>query len=87
MTYVNSFFSREDRFAIGMEKESGKYYVSIPVSNSYVDYNEYYEIDKASFERFLANPDSARPFVDQCKAQKMDHLLLVKPGSNRGTAG
>jgi hypothetical protein len=87
MAYVNAFVSRKDYFCIGKESTTGTHYISILVSNSYGDYSEYYEIDKPSFDRFVANPDSARPFVEQCKAQKMDHLLFEKPGWNRGTAG
>ena len=35
---------------LGIEEESGRYYISILVSNRRIDYDEYYEIDKADFK-------------------------------------
>ena len=51
----------------------------------FVTYGEYYEIDKATFDRFLADPESAVPFADKCRRREMDHLLINKPGASRGT--
>lgn len=76
---------KEGRYSLGVEEESGKYYVSIPVSNRMVDYEEYYEIDKPTFERYRADIDSARELVDRIRKREMDHLLIVKPGRDRGT--
>jgi len=58
---------REERYSVGVEEDSGKHYVSIPVSNGLVDYEEYYEIDQRTFERYRADPDSARDFVMRCR--------------------
>jgi hypothetical protein len=41
---------RSERFSIGIEESSGRFYLSIPVSNGLVDYEEYYEIDREAFE-------------------------------------
>jgi hypothetical protein len=60
--------------------------VSIPVSNSMIDYEEYYEIDKATFDRYRADLGSARDFVERCRKRQEDDKLIVKPGRNRGTA-
>jgi hypothetical protein len=78
--------SREFRFSLGEEEESGRYYVSIPVSNGLADYEEYYEIDRTAFERYRVDPAAALPFVDRCRNREADELLIVQPGSNRGTA-
>lgn len=78
--------SREHRFSLGIEEESGRYYVSIPVSNGLADYEEYYEIDRTAFERYRVDPVAALPFVDRCRHRDADELLIVQPGSNRGTA-
>jgi hypothetical protein len=86
MKFKDVAFSREKRFSLGIEEESGKYYVSIPVSNSLVDYEEYYEIDKEAFERYQADLLSALPFVERARRRELDDLLIVKPGKNRGTA-
>ncbi len=46
--------SREHMFSVGFEQDSGRFYVSIPVSNGMVDYEEYYEVDRATFDLFLS---------------------------------
>ena len=85
MRFQSAMVSRKHFFAIGRDTETGKYYLDIPVDNMLVAYNEYYEIDKETFDRFLADPESAVSFADQCRRQQMDHLLINKPGASRGT--
>ena len=86
MKFKDVAVNRDERYALGIEQDSGKYYVSIPVSNSMVDYEEYYEIDKDTFERYRADLGSARDFVERCRKRQEDDRLIVKPGRNRGTA-
>lgn len=85
MKFTDSYFSRETRFSLGVEEESGRFYASIPVSNGVVDYEEYYELTKEQYEAYLADPSTAVPFVEECRRRKHDHLLIQKPGWNRGT--
>jgi hypothetical protein len=73
-------------FCVGIEQDSGRFYVSIPISNGMTDYEEYYEIDHATFELFRRDPDAALPFVVRCRKRELDELLIVPPGTNRGTA-
>ncbi|MEJ2046388.1 MAG: hypothetical protein P8X89_24300 [Reinekea sp.] len=84
MNFKDIAISRENRFSIGIEETSGKYYLSIPVSNQYVDYEEYYEISKEVFDSFKADMNSALNFVQQCIERKKDELLIQKPGRLRG---
>lgn len=84
MKFKDIAISRESRFSIGIEEDSGKYYLSIPVSNQYVDYEEYYEISKELFDSFKADMNSALNFVQQCRDRKKDKLLIQKPGKFRG---
>jgi len=86
MKFKDVVVNRDERYSVGVEEDSGKHYVSIPVSNGLVDYEEYYEIDQPTFERYRADLGSARDFVARCRKHEMDHLLIVKPGKNRGTA-
>jgi hypothetical protein len=73
-------------FSLGVEETTGRFYVSIPVSNGLVDYEEYYEIDRASFELFQNDIDAAVDFVMKCRRRELDELLIEKPGTNRGSA-
>lgn len=86
MKFDDVVVSREGRFSIGVEAQSGRYYVSIPVSNGMVDYEEYYEIDRATFDLYCQDPNAARDFVERCRRREEDARLIVKPGTNRGTA-
>ncbi|KAI2679900.1 hypothetical protein [Pseudomonas sp. TNT3] len=80
--YVN----REELFSLGIDETSGRFYVSFPVSNGMIEYEEYYEIDHASFEFFQQNSDAAVDFVMKCRRRELDELLIEKPGNNRGSA-
>lgn len=76
----------ELRFSIGVEEQSGQHFLSIPVSNRLVDYEEYYRIDKAAFDRYAANPEAAAEFVGRCRRREEDALLMLPPGRDRGIA-
>lgn len=84
MKFQDAFVSREMRFSLGVEEESGKYYLSIPVANRMVDYEEYYEIDRAAFERYRTDPTAAEGFLERIRKREADELLILKPGSDRG---
>lgn len=84
MKFNDVFVSRELRFSLGQEAESGRYYLSIPVANRMVDYEEYYEIEQAAFERYRAEPEAAVPFLERCRSHEADELLILKPGTDRG---
>ena len=85
MKFKDTFFSREDRYSLGVEQDSGRNYVSIPVSNGLVDYEEYYTITPEQYETFLADKLAAVDFVESCRRREQDALLMQKPGTNRGT--
>ena len=85
MRFDDTFFSRDDRYSLGIESTSGRHYASIPVSNGIVDYEEYYEITLDEYQAFLGNRAGAIEFVEACRRHEHDDLLIEKPGSNRGT--
>ena len=84
MKFRNLCISNPLRFAIGIEEDSGKYYLSIPVSNQLVDYEEYYEISDTEFKLFEKNLEDARVLADRCKKRLENFRLLQKPGKMRG---
>ncbi|WP_426143232.1 hypothetical protein [Pseudomonas sp. DWP3-1-2] len=86
MIFNDVFVNKKYRFSVGIEEASGRFYVSIPVSNGMVDYEEYYGIDVASYELFQKDPEAALVFVMKCRRRELDDLLIVKLGTNRGTA-
>ena len=85
MNFVDAFFSQADRFSLGEETESGRLYLSIPVSNGPVDYEEYFELTPDEYEQFLADRKGAADFAEVCRLHLEDERLIQKPGRNRGT--
>lgn len=86
MKFIDLLVNREEMFSMGIEALSGQYYVSFPVSLGMVDYEEYYAIDRATFERFEQDLQAALEFVTRARKRELDQLLIMKPGKNRGTA-
>ena len=84
MQFKILFVDREMRFSLGIEEESGRYFLAIPVSNTLTDYDEYYVIDAAAFERYSSDPASAQDFLNRCRNREVDDLLILKPGRDRG---
>ena len=84
MKFDDTYFSKEDRYSIGVESTSDRYYASIPVSNGIVDYEEYYELTQDQYQEFLRDREAAIEFIEACRRREHDDLLLQRPGSNRG---
>ena len=85
MRTERTYFSREDRFSLGIEHESGTFYASFPVTNGIVDYAEFYELTTEQYEHFLADHAAALAFVEEARRHEHDDLLIQTPGWNRGT--
>lgn len=85
LEFVDLFFSREKYFSVGIEKGSGDYYLSIPVSNRKADYEEYYRIDRHLYEKFKSDLSRLEYVADECRKRLRDDDLFIQPGSDRGT--
>ncbi len=86
MRFQDLWYSKEHRFSLGRDLKSGTPFISIPVSNRLVDYEEFYEIDEATLECFLLDPMAALPLVARCRARLEDGRLILPPGTDRGVA-
>ena len=85
MNFNDIFIFKEDRFSVGLETDAKKYYLSIPVSNGMIEYEEYYEIEKEEFDRFSASLAEMRKLAEKCRSHTNDEHLIVKPGKLRGS--
>ena len=85
MRFKDHFFSKEDRYSLGLDTETGKFYLSIPVSNGLVDYEEYFEIGAKTFEELMEHPIQAIFLAEKCRKHEMDEKLIIKPGRLRGS--
>ena len=75
---------RVNRFSLDVDRDSGRTFVAIPVRNQMVSYEEHYEVDRATFDRYVADPALAHDFVARARNRELDHLLLYQPGTDRG---
>lgn len=78
------FVDQVNRFSLDIDEESGRTFVSIPVRNTMVEYCEWYEVDRATFDQYTADPALALPLVGRAKRREADDLLLFPPGTDRG---
>ena len=86
MKFNDTYTSCKHRFSLGVELTSQQCYLSIPVSNALVDYEEYYRIDRAQYDAWLKESSAALPMVVRCRRRELDHLLMMQPGTQRGSA-
>ncbi|MGU3645350.1 hypothetical protein ACLBXX_10310 [Microbacterium sp. C23T] len=85
MRFVDSFFDKDNRYSLGRDTGSLSAYLSIPVSSSTVDYEEYYAISDAEYSTLSGDLEAAKAFAEQCRRHELDDRLILKPGWNRGS--
>lgn len=85
MRFVDEQVSREHRYSLGTDTKTGNKYISIPVSNQLVDYEEYYAVDPEIYEALLKDAEQARTLAEKCRRRENDGRLIIKPGSSRGS--
>lgn len=77
--------SKKGRCAINQDLDSGKYYLSFPVFNGYVDYEEYYEVLPKELESIMRDEAALQVLLQKSRNRQNDERLLLKPGSIRGS--
>ncbi len=84
--FNDTVVNRDQRYALGIDTQTGGYYLSIPVANRRAGYEEYYAISEAEFLLFQADAAAAVAFADSCRRHEQDDRLIIKPGHDRGSA-
>lgn len=85
MKFTKTHFSKEGKYWLGIESDSGRHYLGIPISNAMVDYIEYYWIDTEQYEMFSKDQERAFDFAEACRRRENDAFLVYTPGADRGT--
>ncbi len=69
--FTDLVVNRRYRFSLGVDNQSGQYFLSTPISGSSraVEFEAYYRIDAAEFEGFRTDPASAESFLETCRQQ------------------
>ncbi|UAJ09937.1 hypothetical protein [Polymorphobacter megasporae] len=83
--FVDTKVCRSGRYSLGRDG-TGSYYLSIPLANPRIDYEEYYRLDSDEFARFFELDRLAEAFAEECRQRRHDDRLILPPGSDRGTA-
>ena len=84
MRFENAFVSREHRYSLGVEVDSGRHYMAIPASNQIVDYIEYYKLSDHEYVELGKDGSLAVDFADSCRRRERDDRLFMNPGADRG---
>lgn len=84
MTFLDEVTNVEQRYSLGFDDKRDTHYLSIPVGNALVDYEEFYAIEKAEFDVFVSDPVAASVFANRARRRELDDRLLFQPGSDRG---
>ncbi len=79
-----NYISREHLYSLGRDIKLDCYILSIPVANTYVDYEEYYKLSEQEFHLFMNNEELAKNFANECRLRQHDDLLTLVPGTDRG---
>lgn len=84
MKFQKAFVSREHRYSLGLEADSSRHYLAIPVSNQLVDYMEYYRLTDEEYKSFGDDASRAIEFAESCRRRERDDRLFMQPGADRG---
>ena len=84
MRFRDDRISRERRFSIGTDLRTGDPYLSIPVGNMLVDYDEYYRLTQDEHRSFVVDIAKATAFAEECRQRWRDDRLILPPGRDRG---
>jgi hypothetical protein len=78
MTYHDVFINRVEQFCLGIEQESGRTYVSMPLrpNGCLIEFDHYFELDAAAFERFQRDPQAALAFVERCRQGQVAPMVI-----------
>ena len=86
MRFSDTFVNKKSYYSLGFDSVTNEPYMSIPVANSLVSYNKHYLLDKNQYDLFIVSQFDADIFAEQCRSQLLDNLLIIKPGTSRGSA-
>jgi hypothetical protein len=76
--FQDRFVSRDHRFSLGVDRRTGRYYLSTPISgiNRAAEWEAYFAISEDQFHRFQADPASADGFTEDCRMGRNARLLI-----------
>lgn len=83
--FVDEFFSRDLRISLGEDTVARKKYLSFPVANPYIEYEEHYALTAGEYAEFKKDWTAAVAFADAARRREKDDRLILQPGQFRGS--
>ena len=84
--FQDVYVSRSERYTLGYDTKDKTNFLSIPVANRMVDYEEYYSLRDQEMNLYQSDETRALKFADECRNRLHDDRLILPPGSDRGSA-
>ena len=78
MRFNDTFISRSECFSLGIEQDSGRHYLSIPISQPRVDYEAFYRLSAQEYQLFLNDAAACGDFLARCQAGECE-ARRIKP--------
>ena len=75
---------KQQRYSIERDDDTGIYYMSFPVFNGMVEYEEYYEIMPSELDDIMNDEKVRMQFLEKSRNHQNDDRILFKPGRLRG---
>ncbi|TRW86180.1 hypothetical protein FK535_06800 [Mycolicibacterium sp. 018/SC-01/001] len=85
MRFEKNHFSEIGCYRLGRETTTQGHFLGVPLSNSMIDYIEYYWLTAEQYDRFAVDSRAATEFADSCRRRKRDDILAFTPGPDRGS--
>lgn len=76
--FHDTYVSREKQFSVGIDRATGKYYVSFleVTSNRRSEFEVFFQLPTSHLACAVANPDQLEEFVDQCRQGRHANLRI-----------
>lgn len=81
LQFADLMISEDGRYSIGVERSSGRHFISVQLSEGFVEYDEHYELSEAEFEILLVDPAAGEAFARRCQAGEEDGRMFGPGGS------
>ena len=67
--FVDTHVFRQHRFSLGVDRQTGGYFLSTPVSGrtAAAEYEGYFAVSEADYRRYRDDPDAAASFTEDCR--------------------
>ena len=78
-SFINTHVFRSEVFSLGVERETGAYYLSTPISGAMhaVDIEAYFSITDDEYRLFAESPAAARSFTEDCRMGRRNRQRIV----------